>query len=195
MDMQKLKSAKIYFLLAAVFLALPSVLGFYKGHTGRILIATERLDSDQNFAQTIIYIFDHSVWGAQGIILNRPRQSPRLKERLFKDQDVAFYQGGPVSFPAMRLVAMSRLKAISPWRTQSLYVVRYKKFKKLFPKEAERGFDLYLGYTGWGTGQLEKEMRDGAWVVGEYSHEIFEKAARQSLWADLSENNLRKRQY
>lgn len=189
MDIQRLKSAKIYFLLAAVLIASPSIFGFYKGHTGRILIATEKLDSDPNFTQTIIYIFDHSVWGAQGIILNRPRSSPDLKERLFKGQNVAFYQGGPVSFPAMRFVAMDRLKAISPWRTQSLYVVRYKKFKKLFSEDAERGFDLYLGYAGWGTGQLEKEIRDGAWVVGEYSPKIFGNAVRQGEWADLSRNN------
>lgn len=189
MDMQRLKSAKIYFLLAMIAFVVPSALDFYKGHTGKILIATEALDSDPHFAQTVIYIFDHSVWGAQGIILNRPQSSPALKERLFKGQNVALYQGGPVSFPAMRFVTVDRLKAISYWRTQSLYVVRYEKFKKLFPKLADRGFDVYLGYAGWRTGQLEKEIRDGAWAVGEYSPEILENAMRQGMWADLSKNN------
>ncbi|PCJ97251.1 MAG: hypothetical protein COA45_09930 [Zetaproteobacteria bacterium] len=189
MDIQRLKSAKIYFLLAAIFLALPGVLGSYKGQTGKILIATEQLDSDPHFAQTVIYIFDHSVLGAQGIILNRPRQSLNLKERLFKDHDVAFYQGGPVSFPALRLVAINRLKAVSPWRTQSLSVLRYKKFRKLFPEQADQGFDIYLGYSGWGAGQLEKEIRNGAWIVNEYSSETLDNVIRQSLWADLSRNN------
>ena len=189
MDMQRLKSAKIYFLLAMVFFAFPSVMGFYKGQTGKILIATERLGDDLHFAQTVIYIFDHSVWGARGIVVNRPRSSPDLKERLFKDQNVMFYQGGPVSFPSMRFVAVDRLKAISYWRTQNLYVVPYKKFKKLFPEHAERGFDIYLGYAGWRTGQLEKEIRNGMWRVGEYSPEILDSAMRQGLWADLSKNN------
>ena len=189
MDMQRLKSAKIYFLLAMIAFVVPSALGFYKGHTGKILIATEALDSNPHFAQTVIYVFDHSVLGAQGIILNRPRQSSSLKERLFKDQDVDVYQGGPVAFPAMRFVAMDRLKAISPWRTQSLYVIRYERFKKLFPEQADQGFDIYLGYSGWGAGQLEKEIRSGAWTVREYSPETLGDAVRQGMQGDVSKNN------
>ncbi|PCJ99721.1 MAG: hypothetical protein COA45_02570 [Zetaproteobacteria bacterium] len=189
MNIQRLKNARIYFLLATILFALPSFLSFYQGHAGKILIATEQLSADPNFTQTVIYIFDHSVWGAQGIILNRPRQSPDLKERLFVDQDVTFYKGGPVAFPEMRLVAMNRLNAISHWRTQGLYIVPYKKFKKLFPEDSEKPFDIYLGYSGWKPGQLEKEIRNDMWVVEEYSAEILDNSQRQTLWARLLENH------
>ena len=186
MDTQRFKSARIYFLLAMVLFTAPTVLGFYKGHTGRILVATERLNADPHFSQTVIYVFGHSVWGAQGVILNRPRPSPDLKEYLFKGQDVEFYQGGPVSFPAMRFVAVDRLRAVSHWRTQPLFVVRYEAFKKMFPEQVERGFNVYLDYTGWSAGQLEKEIHDGAWIVVDNSAEVLESALRQGAWGRLS---------
>ena len=80
-------SARMYILLAAFFLALPSLNHMYKGQEGRFLVA----HSDQPagvFHQTVIYIVHHDIFGgARGYIINRPLLGQG-----------EFY-GGPVAYP------------------------------------------------------------------------------------------------
>ncbi len=80
-------SARIYILLAAFFLALPSLNHLYKGQEGRFLVAHPDQPAGV-FQQSVIYIVHHDLFGgARGYIINRP----------LSGQD-AFY-GGPLSYP------------------------------------------------------------------------------------------------
>ena len=41
---------------------------------------------------------------------------------------------------------------------------------------------LYLGYAGWGPGQLEDEMAEGAWLVAPVSPEMIFDVPSELLW-------------
>ena len=42
---------------------------------------------------------------------------------------------------------------------------------------------LFLGYAGWGPGQLEQEMSEGAWLVAPTSRELIFEVSPQKMWA------------
>jgi putative transcriptional regulator len=41
---------------------------------------------------------------------------------------------------------------------------------------------VFLGYAGWGPGQLREELIQGAWLVAPASAEFVFEAPRESLW-------------
>jgi putative transcriptional regulator len=48
-----------------------------------------------------------------------------------------------------------------------------------------RGIRVFAGYAGWGPGQLEDELEDGAWiVVAARSSDVFT-SAPETLWSEV----------
>ena len=41
---------------------------------------------------------------------------------------------------------------------------------------------LLLGYAGWGAGQLERELAEGAWVLAEASAELVFATPHEEMW-------------
>lgn len=65
-------SARGFFLLAAFFIALPTLGNFYTGQQGRFLIASPAIKSGA-FQESVIYVVDHGLFtGARGYVINRP---------------------------------------------------------------------------------------------------------------------------
>mgnify|MGYP002139894659 CR=1 FL=1 len=135
---------------------------------------------DDRFARSVIYICAHSEEGAMGLIINQAQQMlfPDLLVQLgiLEEQetirlpaaarDMVIRNGGPVdrsrgfvlhsddylvesSLPVSEDICLTAtvdiLRAISTGRG---------------PRQAL----MALGYSGWGAGQLEREMLDNAWL-------------------------------
>jgi putative transcriptional regulator len=143
---------------------------------GRLLVATPVL-ADPNFRRTVVLIVEHETAdGTLGVVLNRPTEVPvgQVLEPwtdLVTGPQVVF-KGGPVapnSALALAIVpgedeplgwhpldgspAMSRLGLVdldAPPRLIS---------------EAIASLRVYAGYAGWGPGQLQAEIDEGAWYV------------------------------
>lgn len=121
---------------------------------GSLLVALPSL-ADPNFARTVVYLFGHDDEdGTIGVILNRP--SPlTLQEHLpeMADRTVAppvVFIGGPVQ----REIAVTVCEGIDG--------------PLIINSDDQVGFDrcrVYSGYSGWGVGQLEAELTEGAWLV------------------------------
>jgi putative transcriptional regulator len=55
----------------------------------------------------------------------------------------------------------------------------------LMEQPGKESFRAYLGYSGWGPGQLESEMQTGSWITLPADPSIvFEKEAAR-IWSDL----------
>ncbi len=50
-----------------------------------------------------------------------------------------------------------------------------------------RGLRVYIGYAGWGGGQIEAETRRGAWRVLEADASVVFDPDPESLWRRLSQ--------
>jgi len=134
---------------------------------GHLLVAGPAL-VDPNFWRTVVLVGEHSEEGALGIVLNRSSET-LVEEALpelapLADEMGAVYVGGPVQPSAVVVLA----DFTEPDRADAL-VVESVGFlpSEIDPDElAElRRARVYVGYAGWGPGQLDTELEEGSWIV------------------------------
>jgi putative transcriptional regulator len=124
-------------------------------HAGRLLVATP-LIMDPNFIHTVVYLYAHDPdEGAAGVVLNRPSEEPTVEHlpdwrRILAVPPIVFW-GGPVASESgiVLLVEGGEVKLADD----------------LLPPEGDVKARLYVGQAGWGPGQLEAEIAEGAWLV------------------------------
>jgi putative transcriptional regulator len=136
---------------------------------GRLLLATPEL-SDPNFFRSVVLVLEHTDDGALGLVLNRPTDV-RVDAVLPDWADpcsapACLFVGGPVQPDAA--IALARRQGEEDDGFASL-------FDDLVTVDLERdaallapGIDdmrIFLGYAGWGAGQLDDELEAGGWVV------------------------------
>lgn len=138
---------------------------------GRLLVATPRL-SDPNFSRTVILLLAHGDQGALGLVLNRPTTTP-VASPLPQWEDLAsgpgvVFVGGPV---AEGTICLARVRSeISVPDDAYLPLQGTLGTVKLEADPADvapwvEELRVFAGYSGWGPGQLEGEVDEGAWWV------------------------------
>ena len=157
-----------------------------------LLVASDHMP-DPRFAQTVILVTNHNRGGPVGVIINRPltiqlhHLFPHYEE-LNGNSDSAFY-GGPLASQSVVFIvrAETQLK-------QALHVfgdVYMSLDKELFEKTLQRqdpadGLKVFLGYAGWTSGQLQKEIDKGDWHVVTPDLETIYSVEPVQLWEKLS---------
>ncbi|MDQ1614401.1 MAG: putative transcriptional regulator [Actinomycetota bacterium] len=158
------------------------------GLTGRLLVAAPAL-GDPNFARTVVLLLDHTDDGALGVVINRPTLvevgSVLPSWQPFTNQPGVLFQGGPVALDsALGLAVVPGDDEPVGWRR----VVDHLGLVDLDTPPEILGVDrlrIFAGYAGWGPGQLENEMAEGAWyVVGMQGEDAFTDHPDQ-LWRDV----------
>lgn len=155
--------------------------------SGSLLIAHPALQ-DPNFRRAVVLLSAHSnEEGALGVVLNRPlgQTLGELKAEFAISPlaDVPLYIGGPVNQDQMILTAWK-------WKESE---GEFQLFFGLTPEKAESlrltepGVDLrgYLGYSGWGEGQLEGEVGESAWVVAPIVAPAIQELTGDRLWRSI----------
>jgi putative transcriptional regulator len=148
---------------------------------------------DPNFERTVVLLVHHDENGTFGIVLNRTTDlnAPNLCATLeieWKGQpDDVIDWGGPVQPQtgwvifgddvAAAVGSEATAVAEGVFFAGSLDVLRQ---VAADPPERVR---LLLGYAGWGPGQLEGELAEGAWLSAPVSSEIVFEVAPESMWA------------
>ncbi|MFE5873485.1 YqgE/AlgH family protein [Streptomyces roseifaciens] len=152
--------------------------------TGRLLVATPAL-ADPNFDRAVVLLLDHDEEGSLGVVLNRPTPvgvADILESwaALAGEPGVVF-QGGPVSLDSALGVAVvpgeggdkagaSAVVGDGPlgWRRVhgAIGLVDLEAPPELLAA-ALGSLRIFAGYAGWGPGQLEDELVEGAWYVVE----------------------------
>ena len=137
---------------------------------GKLLIAEPML-GDPNFERTVVLMIEHRAEGALGVVLNRPSD---LEVGAVLDEwaDLAaapsvLYIGGPVEPNGVLALGRSRGDAVAPGWTPVVGDVGTIDLH-LEPEEVAPGvaaIRFFVGYSGWGGGQLESELAEGAWLV------------------------------
>ncbi|WP_335977704.1 MULTISPECIES: YqgE/AlgH family protein [Streptomycetaceae] len=146
--------------------------------TGRLLVATPKL-ADPNFDRAVVLLLDHDAEGSLGVVLNRPTPvgvSDVLRPwaPLAVEPPVVF-QGGPVSLDSALGLAVVPGEpgeqgdaAILGWRRVhgAIGLIDLEAPPELLAAELG-SLRIFAGYAGWGAGQLERELSEGAWYVVE----------------------------
>jgi putative transcriptional regulator len=141
---------------------------------GRLLVATEAL-RDLRFAKTVIYIVRHNDKGAFGLIVNLPIAEVSYERALrpfglevpSESGQVRVHYGGPVD------ERRGFVLHTPDWKGEGTTVVNERFALTDDPRVLQamaqgtgpRRALFFLGYAGWAPGQLDAEMRTGAWGV------------------------------
>ena len=159
--------------------------------TNHFLIAMPAL-ADPNFAHTVTYICEHNEKGTMGIVVNRPLDI-HLGEMMnqMKIGDVAeamdnkqVYLGGPVQ----QELGFVLHNPTGNWEStinvnDGLAVTTSRDI--LTAMAHGQGPDkalVALGYAGWGSGQLEREIAENAWLSGPADSNIIFHLSAEKRW-------------
>jgi putative transcriptional regulator len=130
--------------------------------------------------------------GTLGVVLNRPMDLTLAKAFPSKHGGAdPVYEGGPVSPDAVQaLLRTAKKPADAEHIMGDLYVVAHKALleKSIAARLPSETFRVYLGYAGWGPGQLENELQHGAWSTTRGLKYVFD-SDPASLWQRLKRDS------
>jgi putative transcriptional regulator len=160
---------------------------------GKILVARRSL-LDPKFAETVVLLVEHGEKGTVGLILNRQTKIPlsRLSKELdgVKGRTDPLYLGGPVEIENILALLRSHTRPEDAKQVAAdIYIISSKTMleKTMASAADSKTLRLYLGYAGWGTGQLAFELRLDSWDILPATAGIVFDPHPETLWTRLIE--------
>ena len=159
--------------------------------TNHLLVAMPGLD-DPQFAQTVTLICEHGDKGALGIVLNKPL-SMRLAEVLAQmklpaqDEAVAeqiVLSGGPVHQDRGFVLHRPGGSWESTHKISDTIQVTTSRDVLAAMARGEGPQDAFiaLGYAQWDAGQLERELKENAWLTLPVTDAVLFKLPYEDRW-------------
>jgi putative transcriptional regulator len=146
---------------------------------------------DPNFIETVILLLDYSEKGTMGLILNRTTDV-RLSELLpeveaLQSRTETVFAGGPVGRDALMLLVRSREPLEeAKFVFRDVYVTASADLlEELAAEDGNPRYRAFVGYAGWGPGQLDIEIERGSWhIVPGQAATVFDPSPAQ-IWKQL----------
>lgn len=135
------------------------------------LLVASPLLMDPNFIHTVVLLVEHDEEGAMGIVLNR--SLPLTLADICRESHLAYaggedetaFRGGPVEPHRGVILVRGGLPTEEDTVLDFTDFLSFRKdLLESLLKDPHATFRLFLGYSGWGAGQLEQEMAQGAWA-------------------------------
>ena len=143
---------------------------------GQFLLAMPSM-GDPRFLRSVVYMVAHDSEGAMGFIINKRAEGLSLGD-ILKDMpetvaktglvNLPVYVGGPVQNDRGFVLHTSDYEKTHNTLSQELPIALTQSADVLVDAAHGRGPEkmrLFLGYAGWGPGQIEGELQDNAWLV------------------------------
>ena len=143
---------------------------------GQFLLAMPNM-GDPRFLRSVVYMVAHDSEGAMGFIINKRAEGLSLGD-ILKDMpetvaktglvNLPVYVGGPVQNDRGFVLHTSDYEKTQNSLSQELPIALTQSADVLVDAADGRGPEkmrLFLGYAGWGPGQIEGELQDNAWLV------------------------------
>ncbi len=164
-----------------------------KPKTGRLLIS-EPFMADPNFKRSVVLLTEHSDEGSVGYILNQPGNL--LLKDVIQDlwqADHLIYFGGPVAADTLHFIhrCYDQMQSGEPIGDDLYWGGNFETLKILINANAvnENDVKFFMGYSGWDSGQLSREIEQNAWMVSDIPdlNTIFSNDD-EKLWRDVIVN-------
>lgn len=149
---------------------------------------------DPNFAHSLVLICQHDERGAYGLVVNRLlglSVADLVPDHpLLGDLNTQTYLGGPVDHSQLQFLHRLPDRITGGVQVaEGLYLggeveglaaelVRQARP----PGEDPADLRLVVGYSGWGAGQLEAELEEGAWVPVPFDPRLLFEGQGERLW-------------
>ena len=174
---------------------------FYNSIKNNFLVATKKM-KDNRFEKTVIVMLENDKDGAWGIVVNKPIGSiplallldPSLstseeREELYKVNILIFW-GGPVEVKEIFVLHSSEYQSKTTKNYGGISISQ--DYNILFDIAEKKGPEkslVILGYSGWGSGQLEGEMERDHWILSEIDLDIIFEKELIKKWPRAYENS------
>jgi len=174
---------------------------FYSSVKNNFLIATEKMN-DNRFEKTVIAMLENDEDGAWGLVINKPMGSiplamlidPSLstseeREKLY-EKNILIFWGGPVEVKKIFVLHSSEYQSDSTKNYGGISISQDNNI--LFDIAEDRGPEkslIILGYSGWGSGQLEGEMERDHWILSDLDSDIIFEKESMKKWPKAYENS------
>lgn len=156
---------------------------------GKVLISEPFL-MDHFFNRTLIYLTEHTEEGAVGFILNKSLEL-KVQDALndFPAWEQTVCMGGPVATETMHFLhTLGEAVPGSMEVEEGIYwggdlSVIAEMIRQGKVKAGELRF--FLGYSGWGAGQLDAELKENSWMIGKVNPQVVMTKSSPSVWKDI----------
>ncbi len=160
--------------------------------TGKFLCALPGM-GDPRFEKSVIFMCAHNSDGAMGLIVNKPKDDLLVGELLeqagvdgtTKLADAQVLDGGPVDIDrGFVLHTADYYNAGTSLRISETLALTSTRdvLEALTSTEAPDLAILAVGYSGWGGGQLEREIAQNAWMVIDAKESLIFEDALNDKW-------------
>ena len=174
---------------------------FYSSVKDHFLIATEKM-TDSRFSKTVTIMLESDENGAWGLVINKRLGKmpiallidPSLntsedRERLFK-VDVPVFWGGPVNVKEIFILHSTEYRSETTKNYGNISISQ--DYNVLFDIAENKGPNkslVILGYSGWGSGQLEGEMERDHWILSDIDLNIIFDKDSNTKWNKALKNS------
>ena len=158
--------------------------------SGYLLVAGPSL-GDPNFDRTIVYLLEHGPEGALGVVLNRPSELQVIDAlpewSATAGRPSVIFSGGPVE--AGVAIGLARVRdplECAGWSAVASDVGTVD--LAMDPGAIAAGIEIarvFVGYAGWGRGQLDEELSAGAWFAIEGEADDLFTDDPEHLWGEI----------
>ena len=162
--------------------------------SGGCLLISEPHLPDNNFDRTVILMCKHDEEGSFGFVLNR-KSNVQLHELMNEAEGIELpvYLGGPVEQNTLHFVHKDDKLTDAELINDSFYwggdfdLLISWLHNDVIDKKKVR---FFLGYSGWGEGQLMEEIKENSWIVINHveSELIFSDDGTNDMWKSLLED-------
>ena len=166
--------------------------------TPAFLVAMKQV-VDPFFHRSVVLLLEHDEDGSFGLVANRPTDVPMTQ--LLANLGVAWggaldapsWFGGPVQ-PGVGTIVYAGREAVlegddaSHEFADGLHISRDIRVLTRLASRPPAEFRLFLGYAGWGPGQLGEELERNDWLVAPFDRGTLFETEPGALWAAALES-------
>jgi putative transcriptional regulator len=154
-----------------------------------ILLIADPFLKDPNFLRTVVFLCEHKEEGSFGFVLNR--QYENTLDELIPELDghrLPVYYGGPVEVDTIHFLhqypdeipgGQEVMKGIYWGGNFDAVIDLIKSDAVDFDK-----IRFYIGYSGWGEGQLNTEMMEKTWLTVKATRKLIFHKKYSEIWKD-----------
>lgn len=159
---------------------------------GIFLVAAKSL-RDPNFSRSVVLLTEYGKQGSIGLIVNKTTTvsvvSTLPEFDGLADSEAKIRFGGPVQIQSVRLLVSTATEIPYAARlfADVYFVNSTTTLKLLLEDDEEAEINYYAGFSGWSSGQLEREIARGDWhLIKANGKTIFEQDTA-NIWLKLIE--------
>tara|TARA_B100000131_G_scaffold82960_1_gene79937 strand:+ start:4064 stop:4618 length:555 start_codon:yes stop_codon:yes gene_type:complete len=156
-----------------------------------LLISVPHMNDDI-FGHSVIYVCEHNLDGAIGLIINKPLENIRFEDlRIanhinsdhFENIKMKLNFGGPILVEKIMALHKNELKIKTTIPlNKEIAISSGEEIIREIEKGINLDYKLFCGHSGWSPGQLEKEIENGDWLLQSSKIDLLFNLPAKKIW-------------